>query len=606
LKDRFSTLLDPLRLAAVILDPHQLICYCNRYFLEVTGWKNEDLVGKDWFTTLIPAELHLPLKVFYSASLNNARTSSSTTHEVLTQAQERRMFEWNNTTLMSSNGEPTGIISIGIDITTHLQVELNFERSQETARNIFNALPDLIYIINTDGKIASVNQAFTTVFDKPIHEIIGSSVLNFIPPDQAKNFAEMLAGVLKTGKAIRRERVTPYVSFRDWINPILDEKGQVSQVAISTRDITQQKKVEASEREQNQLAQALRATAEALTTEINLDDLLDAILENIEKVVPHDSANIMLVESGIARVVRMRGLPSQGSSSYVKNLQLSIHDTPSLRYMDETHLPMLMADTAIHPDWLKIPETAWISSYIGAPIHMNDHLFGFIGVNSQTKNFFNQTHAERLQAFAYQAAIAFNNAEMFKRLQDAHISLSQAYDETIAGWARALEMRDKMTEGHTRRVSKLAVQLAQKMGISGEDLLLINRGSQLHDIGKIAIPDSILRKPGPLSPSEWEIMHQHPRFANDMLSRIDYLKSALVIPYCHHEKWDGSGYPQGIKGDEIPLPARIFAVVDVWDALQYERSYSIPWEKQKVIDYIRSESGKHFDPAIVEIFLGMV
>jgi PAS domain S-box-containing protein len=606
LKNRFRSLLDPMRLAAVILNPQEIICYCNKYFLEVTGWKSEELVGKDWFDTIIPAELRLPLKVFYNASLNNERTSSSTTHEILTRAQTRRMFEWNNTTLLGSNGKPAAIISIGIDITSHLQVEVNLERSQETARTIYNALPDLIYILNADGKIASANQAFATVYNKPIHEIIGTSMYNFIPADQVEHFKTMFAEVLQTGRAIHRERVTLYGFFRDLINPILDDEGHVNQVAIFTRDITQQKKAEAAEREQNQLAQALRATAEALTTEINLDDLLDAILENIEKVVPHDSANIMLVESETARVVRMRGIPGQGSSSYVERLRFDIRNTPTLQYMNETRLPILIPDTANHPEWRRIPETSWICSYIGVPIHMNDHLFGFIGVNSQTTNFFNQTHADRLQAFAYQAAIAFNNAEMFKRLQDSHISLSKAYDETIAGWARALELRDKITEGHTRRVAKMTVQLAQKLGISGEDLATIYRGAQLHDIGKIAIPDSILRKPGPLNPSEWEIMRQHPRYANDMLSRIDYLKPALVIPYSHHEKWDGSGYPQGLKGDEIPLAARIFAVVDVWDALQYERSYSPPWKKQEVIDYIRSESGKHFDPEIVEIFLGII
>jgi PAS domain S-box-containing protein len=606
LQDRFHALLDPMRLAAVILNPQEMICYCNNYFLEVTGWKREELLGKDWFTTIIPAELRLPLKVFYTTSQNNARTSSSTTHEILTRHQERRMFEWNSTTLIGPNRKPAGIVSIGIDITSHLKVELNLERSEETARTIFNALPDLIYLINADGKIASANQAFTTQFNKPIQEIIGASVFNFMPPDQVDNFKDTFTEVLQTGKAIRRERVTSRGYFRDSINPILDEKGHVSQIAVFTRDITQQKKVEAAEREQNQLAQALRATAEALTTEINLDNLLDAILANIEKVVPHDSANIMLVESGIARVVRMRGYPSQGSSSYVERLRLPINSTPTLRYMNETRLPFLIPDTANHTEWMETPDTSWISSYIGAPIHMKDHLFGFIGVNSQTACFFNQTHAERLQAFAYQAAIAFNNAEMFKRLQDSHISLSTAYDDTIAGWARALEMRDRNTEGHTHRVAELAIQLAQKLGISGEDLEHIYRGAQLHDIGKIAIPDSILRKPGPLSPSEWEIMRQHPRFANDMLSRIDYLKPALVIPYCHHERWDGSGYPRGLKGDEIPLSARIFAIIDVWDTLQYERPYGFPWEKKKVVEYIRSESGKRFDPSIVEIFLAMV
>jgi PAS domain S-box-containing protein len=602
----FHRLLDPLRLAAVILDPDETICYCNNYFLEVTDWKMDDLVGKDWFTTIIPTELRLPLKVFYTTSLNNSLTTSSTTHEILTKNHQRRMFEWNNTTLMGLNGKPSGIVSIGVDITSHLKVELNLERTEETTRTIFNAMPDLICIINADGKIASANQAFTSRVNKAIHEVIGSSIFDYRAPDLIDLSRETFLELLDTGRAIRRERVTSRGYFRDSINAILDDKGHVSQIALFIRDITQQKKAEAAEREQNQLAQALRATAEALTTEINLDDLLDAILANIEKVVPHDSANIMLAESGVARVVRMRGYPTRGSSSYVERMRFPIQSTQTLQYMNETHLPILISNTANRQDWLETPETSWISSYVGAPIYMNEHLFGFIGVNSQTPSFFTQTHAERLQAFAYQAAIAFNNAEMFKRLQDSHISLSTAYDDTIAGWARALELRDKITEGHTRRVAQLSVRLAELMGISGERLVEIYRGAQLHDIGKIAIPDSILSKPSPLNPQEWEIMHQHPRYAYEMLSIIDYLKPTLDIPYCHHEKWDGSGYPQGLRGEEIPLPARIFAIVDVWDALQSERPYSLPWEKQKAIDYIRSESGKHFDPGVVEIFLSMV
>ncbi len=184
--------------------------------------------------------------------------------------------------------------------------------------------------------------------------------------------------------------------------------------------------------------------------------------------------------------------------------------------------------------------------------------------------------------------------------------LVEAYDATIEGWSRALELRDEETEGHTLRVAEMTLKLAAAMGIGEEELVHIRRGALLHDIGKIGIPDEILLKPGKLNDEEWEIMKQHPVFAYNMLSRITYLESALNIPYCHHEKWDGSGYPQGLKGEQIPLAARIFAIIDVWDALRSDRPYRKAWPEDKVQNYIRSMSGSHFDPSVVEAFFKIV
>jgi putative two-component system response regulator len=188
------------------------------------------------------------------------------------------------------------------------------------------------------------------------------------------------------------------------------------------------------------------------------------------------------------------------------------------------------------------------------------------------------------------------------KLEEANARLLAAYEATIAGWSRAMDLRDHETEGHSRRVAELTVELAQAMGMSAEDIVHLRRGALLHDMGKIGIPDSILHKPTLLTEEEWIVMRTHPQLAYDMLNHIEYLHPALAIPYSHHEKWDGSGYPRGLKGEEIPLAARLFAIIDVWDALTSDRSYRSAWSETNARDYIREQSGKHFAPQVVELF----
>lgn len=181
--------------------------------------------------------------------------------------------------------------------------------------------------------------------------------------------------------------------------------------------------------------------------------------------------------------------------------------------------------------------------------------------------------------------------------------LSEAYETTLLGWSKALDLRDKETEGHTQRVTELTVQLARLMGFDEDAIVHLRRGALLHDIGKMGVPDSILLKPGPLTDEEWAIMKKHPVYAYELLSPIYYLQPALDIPYCHHEKWDGTGYPQGLKGEDIPLAARVFAIIDIWDALRSDRPYRPAWPVDRVVSHIRSLSGTHLDPAVVEAFL---
>ncbi len=187
--------------------------------------------------------------------------------------------------------------------------------------------------------------------------------------------------------------------------------------------------------------------------------------------------------------------------------------------------------------------------------------------------------------------------------KQAELSLHLAYDATIEGWSRALDLRDKETEGHTQRVTQMTIDLARKMGFSEEEIVHIRRGALLHDIGKLGVADAILHKPGPLDEDEWTKMRKHPEQALTMLSPIAYLRPALAIPYSHHEKWDGTGYPHGLSGEQIPLAARIFTVVDVWDAITSDRPYRRAWPRQQAIRYLQDQAGIYFDPKVVEVFL---
>ncbi len=208
-----------------------------------------------------------------------------------------------------------------------------------------------------------------------------------------------------------------------------------------------------------------------------------------------------------------------------------------------------------------------------------------------------------LETLAGQAAIAIETTQLFNGLQQANMELAVAYDATIEGWSRAMDLRDKETEGHTERVTEMSMQMGKAMQFGEEYLVQLRRGALLHDIGKLGVPDGILLKADKLTEEEWQIMKSHPQLAYDMLSSVAYLHRALDIPYCHHERWDGTGYPRGLKGEQIPLAARIFAIVDVWDALTSDRPYRKAWRKPDALKYIREQSGKHFDPQVVDIFL---
>jgi PAS domain S-box-containing protein len=254
----------------------------------------------------------------------------------------------------------------------------------------------------------------------------------------------------------------------------------------------------------------------------------------------------------------------------------------------------------------KLIEAERLVSYVGVPLVAKGQVKGILEVYHRTSFDTNGDWLSFLNLLSGQTAIAMDNSLLFENLERANAELTLAYDATIEGWSQALEMRGSEAQGHSRRVLDWTLKLAHEMGMRERDMQRLRHGTLLHDIGKMGIPDEILRKPGALTGEEWEIMRRHPQYAYDLLAPITYLRPALEIPYSHHEKWDGTGYPRGLKGEEIPFAARIFSVVDVYDALTSDRPYRPAWTHEQAVEYIQDQTGKHFDPGVAETFLQII
>jgi response regulator RpfG family c-di-GMP phosphodiesterase len=382
-----------------------------------------------------------------------------------------------------------------------------------------------------------------------------------------------------------------------------DENGEPKRFVGTAQDISERKLSEIQIRQQISRLTALRTIDHAITSSFDLRFTFDLFLSQVIAQLQVDAASILLLDpSGQTLEYRAtRGFRNLA----VKNTELSISKSHAGRAVTERHsirIENLREEPSFSIMNSFLTDEGFVS-YFAVPLIARDKVQGVLEVLH--RNVF-QPYPEWtdfLETLAGQCAIAIDNAMLFENLQKTNIELQQSYDATIEGWSHALDLRDRETEGHTRRVTEMALELAHIMGIEGEKLIHMRRGGLLHDIGKLGVPDSILLKSGPLTEEEWEIMRMHPQLAYDWLAPIPYLREAVEIPYCHHEKWDGTGYPRRLKGESIPLASRIFAVADVWDAVTSDRSYREAWSRETAIDYIRKNSGLHFDPKVVDEFL---
>ncbi len=350
---------------------------------------------------------------------------------------------------------------------------------------------------------------------------------------------------------------------------------------------------------------ALRTIDLAISGSLDLRLTLNVLLEQLMRQLGVHAVDILLfnpqtltLEFAAGKGFRTRALQrthlrlGEGYAGKAALERRTIHIPDLKRENSFTRSPLLPAEDFV--------------TYFGFPLIARGEVKGVLEVFHRAPLDPTGEWREFLDTFAGQAAVAVDSATLFENLQRSHTELLLAYDATLEGWVKALDLRDRETEQHTQRVTEMTLRLARAMNVPEESLVHIRRGALLHDIGKIGVPDAILCKPGPLTEEEWAIMRKHPVFAYEMLSPIDFLRPALDIPYCHHEKWDGSGYPRGLKGEQIPLPARLFSIVDVWDALTSDRPYRKAWPLEKTLNYLQEQAGKHFDPRVLEKFLTLL
>jgi PAS domain S-box-containing protein len=429
-------------------------------------------------------------------------------------------------------------------------------------------------------------------------------------PKSAKKFASQITKILKIPKAI--------------ISPLFVEDDNIGLLSVQSQELREAdlpainafahqlslslENARLYKQTQQRLKRlsTLHTVDVAIAGSLDLRVTLDVLLNEISSQLGVDAANILLfnpqtqsLEFKAARGFRTSALQhtylrigdGQAGGAALKREIVHIVD---LREQQTTF--------SRSPQWT---EEGFVS-YFGIPLIAKGKVQGVLEIFHRSILKTDTEWLNFLKTLANQAAIAIDNTSLFNDMQRANDKLTLTYDITLEGWAKALELRDMETEGHSRRVTDITVRIARAVGMSDQELVHTRRGALLHDIGKMGIPDSILHKPGKLTPEEWETMKQHPVYAYNLLTPIEYLQPAIDIPYCHHEKWDGSGYPRGLKEKEIPLAARIFAIVDVWDALLSDRPYRKGWSEEKVLAYIRENSGTHFDPRLVDIFIETV
>ena len=519
---------------------------------------------------------------------------------------EREMIRKDGTLVsveISAKQFPNGKLQgIARDITERKQVAEALTASESELRALFASMHDVVLVIDRDGVYRKIGPTKPINMYKPPEEILGKSLAEVFPEEQAQFFLNTLRQVLATEQTTQIEYQLTFDGQTPWFEASISPMTADSTLWVA-RDITERKKAEERIRQQLERLTALRLIDQAITASFEMHIALNILLQQVTAQLQVAAAAVLLHNPHMHTLEFTAGHGFRGRGA--TKLSLRLGEDHAGKAALERHLISIPDLTKTEQPLSKAHLTAdeGFIAYYAVPLIAKGQVKGVLEIFNRARLNPDKDWLDFLQTLASQAAIAIDNAELFNSLHRSNTELMRAYDATIEGWSRALDLRDKETEGHTQRVTEMTLRLAQTMGQKNEELIHIRRGALLHDMGKLGIPDHILLKPDKLSDDEWVIMKKHPQYAYDMLSPVDYLRRALDIPYCHHEKWDGTGYPRRLKGEQIPLAARIFAVVDVWDALRSDRPYRAGWSAEKVHDYIRQQNGAHFDPQVVEVFL---
>jgi len=486
--------------------------------------------------------------------------------------------------------------------------ESKVEESEERYRLLFETSIDAFLLTAPDGSILAANPATTQMFgwsEEEIKKLGRSGVVDISDPRLAAALEERNSrGYFRGELTFVRKNDTKFPG--EFSTAIFIDQWGNKRTSMVIRDITERKQAEQKIRQQLMHLAALREINLAITSSFDLGVSLNILISHATKLLAVDAVAVLRLNPRLKTLEYIAGTGFR--TNLVKASSIKISESYAGKAVLEQkilQIPDLTEeqDNLFNFGFLKEEE---FISYYGAPLIVKGKVIGVMEIFNRSTVDRDKEWLDFFKSLAGQAAIAIDNLTLFNELQQSNLELLLAYDATIKGWSHAMDLRDKETEGHTLRVTELTLKLAGKMGVSKQNLVHIRRGALLHDIGKLGVPDQILLKPDKLTDQEWIIMRQHPNYALEMLKPISYLQPALDIPYCHHEWWDGSGYPRGLKGEQIPLAARLFAIIDVWDALRSDRPYRSAWSEKKSLEYIKSQAGTHFDPDVVQAFLELI
>ena len=599
-KEYAEKLIQTANVIAVVLDVDGNIQVFNEAAEQITGYDATEVTGKNWFEIFVPRERYPAVWDMFT-SLESGKIARRYENPLITKAGEERIVSWQNSAI-HVDGIITGVISFGVDVSERRQAEQvqsalyqiseaahEAQSLDELYRLIHEAVVDLMparnfYIGLYNPAVGLINFPYYSDERDPV-----------FPPHQLDK--SLTSYVMRTGKAVllnsaemdRLEalgEVVP-IGFRpvDWLGVPLKTKDQtIGVMAVQSYD-------------------------EGCRLSEQHKDVLVFMSNQVAMAIERKQAETELVESE----ERYRNLVELSPDG------IAVHQKGSLVFVNQAAVKLMGASSpedllgmpisqVLHPDCREmVMNRVRESLQNGTPLPLLEEKFV-------------RLDGSALDVEVAATPVAFHGGQVMQvivrdisqrklqeeNLRQANERLAQAYDATLEGWSRALELREQETAGHSQRVVEMTLQLAQELGIKEENLVDIRRGALLHDIGKMGVPDNILLKPGPLSEDEWVIMRQHPIYSHEMLKNIPYLAKAIEIPYLHHERWNGSGYPLGLKSEEIPMAARLFAVIDVYDALSSNRPYRPAWPEKEVHSYLRSNAGGLFDPQIVKAFLSIL
>jgi PAS domain S-box-containing protein len=589
-----------LRDAVFIIDANTTaIRDCNPAAAEIFGYSREDMLGRATeFLHVDQTALEEFRKHLFPAVAEKGFLFLS---EFKMKRRDGTVFPTEHTVmpLEDEQSKRIGWVSVVRDITERKRAEQELRASEARFRALIENATDMVRVIDPSGVTVYVSPSTKRIMGYEPEEMLGRSVFELVHPDDLPRVAEAWQRVARRQAStqgmmearIRHADGTWHIHEAIGTN-LLDEPN-VRGYVMNTRDITERKQREHALESIAQLSAALRtAPTRAEMLPVILDQTIDLLgMEGATLAIRNLTTGELYTELG------------RGQWSNFTRVQLS-PDASISGHVIATGQPYVNNAVKGDPLLARPDLIGDLNCVACVALKVHEQTVGAIWVGRRTA--ISEAEVRLLTSIADIAANAIQRVTLHEQTRSDAAELALAYDTTLEGWAHALELRDQETQGHTRRVVQMTLDLARAMGVDETEKESIRRGALLHDIGKMGIPDSVLLKPGTLNKREWEIMQRHPEYACNLLAPIDYLNPAIDIPYCHHEKWNGTGYPRGLKGEEIPLAARIFAIVDVWDALRSDRPYRKAWSTEQALKYIQAQAGKHFDPQVVARFLAML